>query len=190
METDSLLAEYNALREEVKTNSEITANIFTFSMTATAAILGYGFTSSLWPVFLAPLVLILPSLWYVSSQLTSTIRIAAYIKTFIEPQLQGLNWETRLHSQRSQQASSKLPEAKYTLSITGIYGSASILCMVLSFLYLDKQDRVELVIFIIAVVFILFPLLYITSYIRRVFKPDAFQKYCEFWLESTKQEIH
>ena len=119
-------SEYEALRQEIITNAGVTAEIFTISITAAVVILGYGiqretetegYTGS-WLLFLCPLGILIPSLFFISSQLESTIQIATYIQTFIEKGQDLLNWETRLALLR--QASTS-PGKRYTFSISSVY---------------------------------------------------------------------
>jgi hypothetical protein len=131
------------LQAEIASNSTSVANVFTVSATATAALIGYGLQSENWLVFLSPFALLLPSPWFVSSQLESTTRIATYIRTFIEPEVEGLAWENRLATLRCRQLH---PESRYTVSITGIYGASGLVSLILawSFAPSDMTTRIVL----------------------------------------------
>lgn len=58
--------------------------------------IGYGLSNKEGSIFLAPLIIIIPSLFFLASQLESTIRIATYIQVFFEEGSDELNWETKL----------------------------------------------------------------------------------------------
>ena len=102
--TELEFSEYEALRQEIIANAGIIADVFTISITAAVVILGYGIQreqetegdTGSWLLFLCPLGILAPSLWFISSQLESTVQIATYIQTFLEKRQDVLNWETRL----------------------------------------------------------------------------------------------
>ena len=125
--------EYKQLYSEIGRNSQITANVFLANVSVTAALIGYGLTSEMGVIFLSPFAIIIPSLFFVASQLESTTRIASYIKTFHESDSDKSNWESRWFSIRDQRL---LPyKRKYTLSISGLYGLLSLTCLALAFFY-------------------------------------------------------
>lgn len=122
--------EYETLRAEVDRNSQITATVFLANITVTAALIGYGLSSKLGPIFLSPFAIIIPSLFFISSQLESTTRIAAYILVFFEADSKELNWETRWLEIRQK---GLLPhKRKYTFSLSGLYGALSVGCIMLA----------------------------------------------------------
>lgn len=131
---DKIIAEYNHLYAEIGRNSQISQHVFVANVATTAVLIGYGLNAKLGPIFLSPFAIIIPSLFFLSSQLESTTRIASYIKVFLESDLDSLNWETRWMALR--QIQGLMPhQRKYTLSISGLYGLLSISCILLSFIY-------------------------------------------------------
>lgn len=125
--------EYKTLRAEVDRNSQITATVFLATITVTSALIGYGISSKLGPIFLSPFAIIIPSLFFISSQLESTTRIAAYIMVFFEADSEELNWETRWLEVRQK---GLLPhKRKYTFSLSGLYGALSVGCIMLAGFY-------------------------------------------------------
>ncbi len=183
---DQQISEYNALKEEIKSNSQLTAQIFTVSITATALLIGYGFQEGNWLIFLSPFAIIFPSLWFISSQLISTVRIATYIRVFLEDDNEGLNWETRLAKSRRYRSKS---DSRYTLSITGIYGGIGILCVVLSWIYVEKTNTKIIVLALTSLILIVL-LTYLTANIRRCFKSDSYDNYCENWKKVKEAELN
>ena len=128
--------EYNALRTEIDRNSQITTTVFLANVTVTAALIGYGLSSRLGVIFLSPFAIIIPSLFFISSQLESTTRIAAYIKVFLEADSEELNWETRWLELRKKGLPHK---RKYTLAVSHLYGTLSVVCIMLTYFYWDAD---------------------------------------------------
>lgn len=129
--------EYNSLRAEIDRNSQITTTVFLANVTVTAALIGYGLSSRLGSIFLSPFAIIIPSLFFISSQLESTTRIAAYVKVFLEADSEELNWETRWLELRQK---GLLPrKRKYTLAVSHLYGALSAVCIMLTYLCWDAD---------------------------------------------------
>ncbi|MEE9162025.1 MAG: hypothetical protein V3U35_03550 [Candidatus Neomarinimicrobiota bacterium] len=122
--------EYRHLNEEIKQNSTISQNVFVANVAVTAGLIGYGLDSGKAAIFLAPFAIIVPSLFFLASQLESTTRIAAYIAVFLEGDNPSLNWETRwFHLRRDGLLPSR---RKYTPSLSGLYGLISVVCILLA----------------------------------------------------------
>ncbi len=127
------MEEYKTLRAEIDRNSQLTTTVFLATITVTSALIGYALSSKLGPIFLSPFAIIIPSLFFISSQLESTTRIAAYILVFFEADSEELNWETRWFKIRQK---GLLPhKRKYTFSLSGLYGAISAGCIVLAGFY-------------------------------------------------------
>ena len=121
--------EYESLRMEIFENSRVTANVFVASTTVTTALIGYGLSSKTGPIFLSPFAVLIPSLYFIASQLESTTRISQYMRVFLEPQV-GRHWQTRWDDLRSR---GLLPHRrKYTLALTSLYVGLALTCMVLA----------------------------------------------------------
>jgi hypothetical protein len=125
--------EYKQLRDEIGRNSQVTQNVFVASATVTAALIGYGLNSVLGTVFMAPFAILIPSVFFLTSQLESTTRIAAYIVVFLEAESVDLKWETRWLRLREL---GLLPRRrKYTLALSGLYGLLGLVCLYLAHRY-------------------------------------------------------
>lgn len=125
--------EYRHLYQEIGRNSQIVQNVFVANVAVTSGLIGYGLSSKYGPIFLSPLAIIVPSLFFLASQLESTTRIAAYLLVFHERENPVLNWETRWLEIRKR---GLLPsKRKYTFSLTGLYGLISMLCIALAYQY-------------------------------------------------------
>lgn len=130
--------EYNHLYQEIGRNSQIIQNVFVANVAVTSGLIGYGLSSEYGLIFLSPLAIILPSLFFLASQLESTTRIAAYLLVFHERENPVLNWETRWLEIRKR---GLLPsKRKYTFSLTGLYGLISMLCIALAYKYWTSTD--------------------------------------------------
>lgn len=128
-----MMDEYSQLYGEIGRNSQISQNVFVANVAVTTGLIGYGLDVGQGPIFLAPFAIIIPSLFFLSSQLESTTRIAAYICVFLENNNDDLNWESRWFLLRRQNL---LPSRrKYTLSLSGLYGLLSLVCVLLSLQY-------------------------------------------------------
>jgi NhaP-type Na+/H+ or K+/H+ antiporter len=133
---DVRMEEYRHLYQEIGRNSQISQNVFLGNVAVTAGLIGYGLESSSGPIFLAPFAIIVPSLFFLASQLESTTRIAAYIVVYFEDQIAALQWESRWLAIR--QIPNLLPsKRKYTLSVSGLYGMVSAVCLLLALAHWD-----------------------------------------------------
>ncbi len=130
---NEILKEYDHLYAEIGRNSQITQNVFVANVAVTSGLIGYGLEAGSSLIFLAPFAIMVPSLFFLASQMESTTRIAAYVTTFIERDIDALNWESRWLELRQKDL---LPsKRKYALSLSGLYSLISIVCILLSFKY-------------------------------------------------------
>jgi hypothetical protein len=102
---DRTMEEYKSLRIEILQLLNRELRLIIFSFTATAAILGVSFTQagsfqegSL--LFLVPLVILTLLLLQLNDIAHSVVRIASYIRIFLESNGPALNWETRMDKLR------------------------------------------------------------------------------------------
>jgi fatty acid desaturase len=174
--------EYKTLRAEIDRNSQITATVFLAAITATSALIGYGISSKLGPIFLSPFAIIIPSLFFISSQLESTTRIAAYIMVFFEADSEGLNWETRWLKIRQK---GLLPHRrKYTFSLSGLYGALSAGCIMLAGFYWNMDWWM----YGIAVGLIALLVLFGILSLNRAFSLKFCKQYVEAWTKLKQRE--
>ncbi len=185
---DLLSLEYQYLYDEIKSNSQHCANIFTISITVTASLIGYGISSGTWGIFLAPFVLLIPALFFLSSQMESTVKNAAYILVFIEPQQKSISWENDWYQLRQHGLVPSNPMGKYTLSISGLYGFISFLCLGLAWIYLYPRDLQNMILLgsLSVVVFIL--MFIVIRSINVIYRADFGQKYLEAWEKLKKSQ--
>jgi len=139
---DARLEEYRSLRDEIGRNSQLTANVFLANVTATGVLFGFGFETTNGIIFLSPFAILIPSLFFLTSQLESTTRIASYIKVVLEPEL-DLGWERDWWEVRLR---GLLPRRrKYTMAISGLYGALSATCFILAWAYWEASPRIFVV---------------------------------------------
>jgi hypothetical protein len=129
---DFTIVEYQSLRAEMMSNSQIVSQVFTVTVTGVAALVGFGIQSGNAYLFLVPPLFLLPSLLFISSQLEALIRIAAFIPVFIEPEMSGLHWEMALNKLRSRHDRA---QSSYIFSLIGIYFILILICLILPWLF-------------------------------------------------------
>ena len=171
--------EYSSLRAEIDRNSHIVTTVFLANITVTAALIGYGLglDKIIGAIFLSPFAIIIPALFFLSSQLESTTRIAAYIKVFFEDNSDELKWETRWLCLREKDL---LPaKRKYTFAISHLYGGLSIVCFLLAGFNWNWECKWHL--FVISAVPISVLLVIGTIYLTRTFGVKFCQDYIDAW---------
>jgi len=93
-----VLAEFNALRDEINNLNNLVSSILQISMVASLGLLSYiiqlekSEISLLW--FPAPFLIIIPSLFIILSRFQSIMRVSGYIRAFLEKS-DGLSYENR-----------------------------------------------------------------------------------------------
>ena len=181
-------SEYEALRQEIIANAGIIADVFTVSITAAVVILGYGIQreqetegdTGSWLLFLCPLAILAPSLWFISSQLESTVQIATYIQTFLEEGQDLLNWETRLSLLRRAETQ---PSMLYTLSISTVYIGLGGVSLMLSICYVfkNKQETKARILRVAFCVALFVPMGIAYHQFNAILTPTFTQDYKEKW---------
>lgn len=113
----STLEEFKALRDEVKQNETQGLQLILFLLTTTLAV--FGLVEKEWiPKWLVPIAIqssLIVGLTMYYSALILRLRLSTYIQVFIEPNVSGLNWETRnsLFSDKRNDNKSWLYKTKY-----------------------------------------------------------------------------
>jgi len=152
--------EYQTLREEIRNDVDRQFNMVSFALTVTAALIGYGLTSGNALVFLVPLLMLALTLILLVRNIYSILRIASYIRLFIELEEKDLKWETYIRQFRTTAERSRkysihvrytLPSYGLVLLVTGW------ICIVLSLFY--AKDYQLVVPIVIAVLWLLFCIL-------------------------------
>ena len=110
--SDELRFEYDQLRKEILHNDVLSTQVLAGVLTLGGVLMGFAFTKdvkNLDRVFLFVVVIFLATLglWQKVDRERGTARIACYLRLFIENNVQGVNWETRLDLARKSQVPSK-----------------------------------------------------------------------------------
>jgi len=90
--------EYKMLREEIMFNSKQVYVYFAFTVTIISSMLVYIFNnnqSNINSIFIAIFVMLICSATRVKRLVSTTVNISAYMEVFLEPNIDGRNWETR-----------------------------------------------------------------------------------------------
>ena len=174
--------DYRTLYAEIDRNSQITTTAFLASITVTSALIGYGLSSGLGPIFLSPFAIIIPSLFFITSQLESTTRIAAYLMVFLEAGSEELNWQTRWFEIRQRKLTPHV--RKYAFSLTTLYGALAIACVILAFFYWNTAWWI----FAVIVLTLLFLTFLGVHYLRRAFSFEFCKQYVNAWTKLKNDE--
>ncbi|MGD9160383.1 MAG: hypothetical protein PVG39_18350 [Desulfobacteraceae bacterium] len=176
--------EYKTLRNEISENSKIVFSIFLANTTVTASLIGYALSKTSGPIFLSPFAILIPSMFYIASQLESTTRISQYIRIFLEPEL-NMHWQTRWYELRIKKL---LPhKRKYTFAITTLYGALAAVCLILAFFYWDK---IKIWQFYICAFFIVLLMGTGVLSVKRAFSIKFRDEYAKKWFElKTQMEV-
>ncbi|MBS1965347.1 MAG: hypothetical protein JST60_05955 [Chloroflexi bacterium SZAS-1] len=102
----NLLAEYNNLREEILQNNTLSMQITAAIIAICGALMGYALSQGLKEVERSYLFIAIQSigfigLWQNLNRYQAVYIAASYLEVFIEPELPGIRWETRLAKFRS-----------------------------------------------------------------------------------------
>ena len=169
--------EYKSLRNEIFENSKIVFSVFVANTTVTSAIIGYALNNKYGPIFLSSFAILIPSMFFIASQLESTTRISQYLRIFLEPEFER-KWQTRWYELR---ARNLIPtKRKYTFAVTSLYGALAGVCLILAYLYWDKRQPLTFYIFSIPIIFLMgFGILSV----RRAFSQKFRVEYARKWEE-------
>lgn len=188
---EGLLEEYKTLKDEIQSNTDWVGKAFIFTITVTATLIGYGLTHNNWSIFLCPFLIIIPSMFFVSSKMESTTRIGSYIRVIIEPKTQGLNWQSNWLELRKEKLLPK--KRKYSSSVNAQFMGISALCIGLSWIKLLSLNHSQTELILIIVLSLIINVLYIIAHIaiKQSFDMKYRAKYDEAWkkLENNKNTV-
>ncbi len=178
--------EYNTLRAEILQNSNGQFSMVSFAITVTVALIGYGFTNNNSFIFLAPLLVLALVLIHLIRNIYSMLRIASYIRMFIECEADGLKWETYMHRFRAKTSNQKqfshiqhtLPSYELLLFITGW------ICILLSLLYAKEYQLIVPI--VVGILWFLFWIL-IRRWIRYEISGQMERDFDAIWREVAKE---
>ena len=87
--------EYRMIRAEIVNCISLQNSLSTFMITAVTALLALAFTQMNPWLFLLPYVVILPIGCGIFHYRGNVLKLATYLIVFLEPNMKGMNWETR-----------------------------------------------------------------------------------------------
>jgi hypothetical protein len=96
IDRSAILEEYRQLKSEIGEWSRVRNQFIGVSLTAAAALFGLGFQWKNPFIFLAALLVQLPTMAICNAASISILTISGYIQTMIEPNVPDLNWETMI----------------------------------------------------------------------------------------------
>jgi len=188
---EGLLEEYKTLKDEIQSNSDWTGKAFIFTITVTATLISFGLTHNNWAIFLSPFLIIIPSMFFVSSKMESTTRIGSYIRIMIEPKIKGLNWQSNWLELRKGKLLPK--KRKYSLSIITQFSGISILCLGMSWTRFLSSNHSQYELILIIALSLIIIVFYMIAHIaiKQSFDMNYRVKYDEAWkkLEKNKNTV-
>ena len=135
---DYLIEEYKTLRQEILQKQIIAVSNFTFAISVSGAILGYALKEKSGFALLAPLTILIPSVYLIFYQFEHQGRIGAYIRREIEPKLEGLSWATSWHGFLESglwKPKSQLLKIGVVEAVLISIHATQVLCVIASYLY-------------------------------------------------------
>lgn len=122
--------EYKALRDEILQNQRNCIQILAVSIAATGVILGFSVPSEKgYYLCLIPLIILVPALYLLISQVETTFRMGTYIRLFIEMEIEELQFETLLCEKR---ITSRRKMELYASDALGMFHGLGSICLILS----------------------------------------------------------
>jgi len=129
----SMLEEYRTLRSEIHSLQKRSTDLLIYTILATGALLGYGFSVQIGFVFLVPFSVVIPLSYQVKNNADMILLLGTYISVKIEKNIHGLQWETFLCKFREFESKNrKLPRMFECIMI---YDLLAMVCLILSFFY-------------------------------------------------------
>jgi hypothetical protein len=141
-------AEYESLRREILGDKDREFNIINFGSTATAGLIGLGFTTGQSLIFLTPLVVLTMALIQVKNVLYSSLTKAVHIRVVIESRTPDLNWEQCINRHRENVRNRRGPgyllfEVSPYMAVTMVLGGICVLmACYFSIFPLKKIERI------------------------------------------------
>jgi hypothetical protein len=141
-------AEYESLRQEILGDKDREFNIINFGFTATAGLIGLGFTTGQSLIFLTPLVVLTMALIQIKNVLYSSLTKAVHIRVAIESRNPDLNWEQCINRHRENVRNGRGPgyllfEISPYMTVTMVLGGICVLmACYFSIFPLKKIERI------------------------------------------------
>lgn len=95
---DLIQKEYEILRQEIEQKMSLHNTLLTFTITSTILVLTVAVSEEEPILYLFPFCIIIPMLLRIAYYKKALAKLSAYMIVFLEPKLEGINWETRNYS--------------------------------------------------------------------------------------------
>jgi len=189
----ALLEEYRQLKSEITEWSRVRNQFIVITLTVSATIFSFGFSTQNPYIFLVPLLIQIPCMYICLAERSSILTISGYIQHEIEPQISTLNWET--HITNTYIKKKRSPIKKLTQGISGFVLYPIIASFFLSAFYwpwlvesngLTELNIIGIIIFLLLLLVALIIIIqFIWSYGREI---DSRKKIKEEWDSKKNQE--
>ncbi len=138
---ENILIEYDCIKTEIQNKIELHNNLITFTITTVVAVLAFAFSEKNPFLFLTPFCILIPMSFRITYYRLALSKLSAYAIVFLEPFLDGCEWERRNYLIVKQSIGNKRKSTKK--SITMHYYDLFILGLVcyLGFLYYYIPDK-------------------------------------------------
>lgn len=179
-EQEIMLKEYEELRSEIEQKIGIQNFLITFMIIAVIAVLAFAVEGNNSILYLLPFGIIIPTSMRITYYRTAMARLSAYIVVYIEQNIKGLNWETRIHNF----VHNGRDTFRDNITISQYYEGMilSIMCYLLYLFDFTKDKTINLQVIIYAILPILFVIWELVITIRIA----GFNKERNFWIDQWK----
>lgn len=89
------IKEYEQVRNEINEKINLHNTLLTFTVTTSIAILSFALTQDNALFYLMPLGVLIPMSLRIAYYVSAMAKLSAYIIVFLEPDLEGIDWESR-----------------------------------------------------------------------------------------------
>lgn len=183
----AMLAEYTTLRAELIQYQQMNLQISFFTLPVAAAVMAYGFQQRYSFAFFATIAILLTALWYSRAVLDRVSSIGAYIYAIIEPNIEGLQWETILAARREKE---KLVSGKAAIvGILIVYSVFSLTCLVLAWYFLQGAEALNLALYSGLTLIFLLLLLMGSAKVLQTLSAKYIQDAANMW-KQLEEEFH
>ena len=176
-EHDEIIKEYEELRGEIKQKIELHNSLITFMITAVVAVLAFAVEGNNSILYLLPFGIIIPTSMRITYYRTAMARISAYIVVYIEKNVKGLNWETRIHKFVYNGGDTFHDNITISQYYEGMI--LSVMCYLLYFFDYIKDKTISLQVIICSI----FPLLFVIWEMIITKRIAGFTKERNFWID-------
>jgi hypothetical protein len=143
------MAEYNTLRSEIVRRIEIRNSIVFGVLTFAGVLLSFGLEIPTLAIIYIIISMFLAAAWVQSDVMVSNI--GCYIREKIEPDTQGLNWETYRQQARMEDAQRRSIQPSVVFSTSGIFFITQTIALVIAFSNVRSFSLLDWALSIVAV---------------------------------------